>query len=92
MKTTWRRTGVDELKNANISTRNSSTSQITLYRSNKDGEEEVRNIANLAAHSVRVQDRRYNYSNKLRQMVDAKEILSNLRHASLAQKIENWQM
>ena len=92
MKTTWKRTGVDELKKANISTRNSRTSQITLYRSNKDGEEEVRNIASLAAHSVRVQDRRYNYSDKFCQMVEAKEILSNLRHTSLAQKMENWQM
>ena len=92
MKMTWRRTNIPELVSANINTRESRTSQITLYRSNIKDPKRVDDLTELASHSLKCQNRNYNFNNTAKEMYEAKKALSSLRKLSLENKITNWKM
>ena len=92
LKSTWKKTGEEELANVNINTRQNRASQITLFRANELDQTEISKLSNLACHSKSTQDRNYNYSNNVINLIEAKEKLKNLMQISSTKKIENWQM
>ena len=78
--------------NVKINTRQNRATQITLFRANELDEAEISKLSNLACHSKSTQDKNYNYSNNVYNLIEAKDKLKSLMQMSSTKKVEDWQM